>query len=158
MWGTGLHYGKERIRCAQIHTQLRRQQYGIFKPPEESVEKNTMGWWKYVLEATRGEVKNKMKQWNWDHIKALLASRTTYIRIYKKMVKSPELVTTEEQESVDLIHKKYAYEDILSWRKLANASLKDEEEKDKFEAKVTNFFNTLFSDKVCYFHIMVTYN
>jgi hypothetical protein len=93
-----------------------------------------------------------MKQWNWDSIKSLLASRASYIEIYKKLAKNPELVTTEEQAVVDKIHKEYTYEDILSWRRLANASIKDENDKDKFEAKVTTFFTNLFSmDKVCLF-------
>lgn len=79
--------------------------YGVFKLPEESVETNPVAWWKYCFEVTRTEIRKKMKQWNWDNMKKLLAARTSYIAIYKKLVKTPELITPEEQELVDNVHK-----------------------------------------------------
>jgi hypothetical protein len=47
---------------------------------------------------------------------------------------------------LEAIHREYSYEDLLSWRKLANASV----EVDKnvpIEKKVANFFNSWFAPK-----------
>lgn len=92
-------------------------------------------------------------RWSWEYISERLKARGVYTAVYKKFLVSGEKdLTEDEAEAMDLIHRKYSYEDLLSWRRLVNASIradekkkKDLETKKKEAATKKGFFSRLFS-------------
>lgn len=69
-------------------------------------------------------------------------------------------LTVQEQAVLDSIHRKYPYEDLLSWRRLVYASKRAKEDRKKrLETKkneTKSFFNRWFGSKQVHYLILYT--
>eukprot|EP01126_Amoeba_proteus_P024051 TRINITY_DN2416_c0_g2_i3.p1 TRINITY_DN2416_c0_g2~~TRINITY_DN2416_c0_g2_i3.p1 ORF type:complete len:1216 (-),score=264.47 TRINITY_DN2416_c0_g2_i3:36-3185(-) len=87
-------------------------------------------WWKYAYRAVKQDVSKKLNQWSWATIKSRRKNRIQYIDLYKKY-KKKEYMDTEEEEDLSFLHRILPYEDIILYRKLANASIRREKKKQQ---------------------------
>jgi len=83
---------------------------------------NPMDWWKFAFSSVIDEVGKKLASWKWTNIKKHGMRRDQYISFYLKSL-TDDLGPAEEQV-FETIHRQESYDDILSWRKLANAKKK----------------------------------
>jgi len=96
--------------------------------PSVSVEQDPMAWWSYAYRAAIQQVDLK---WNWDFMNERINHRGLYIDLYKivRAKGGVEQLTESERTLFDQVQKRYPYEDLLSWRKLANAAFAYDEAK-----------------------------
>lgn len=137
IWRYGFHIDKK------IHIV---KYAGKKSPAKGTALTEPMPWWNYALEMVQEDVRENIKRWNWSWIKSRLDARTVYLDLYKQDLKGEKL-SPEDAIKLEAIHREYSYDDLISWRKLANASI----EVDKnvpIEKKVASFFNSWFSPKV----------
>jgi len=116
----------------------------VSKRPREIVPVSPQSWWLYAFSMTQDDVRNRQNHWNWDWMRIRLQARRTYLELYKKVVKQEELSVLEESQ-LESIHREYSYDDLLSWRKLVNASIEVEE--IPLGKKIVNFFRSLSTSK-----------
>jgi len=135
------------IDLAQWYTSyFNKLEYSKNNPPAVSIKEDPMEWWKFSISAKIKDIKQNHEQWNWNIIKSRIADRVQYVKLYKiQKIGGHDKMSSEHKNILNEIEKKYNYEDLSNWRKLAQASLKLDKQKGLVKPKT--FFTTLFGSE-----------
>jgi len=102
--------------------------YLKFRPPAQLLPRVAPKiWWVYVFRAISSEIHARNQKWTWAYIKQRSIDRNDYIELYKK--KRNDKMSSKEVKQLEDLEKKLPYEDILLYRKLANAAFNREKQK-----------------------------
>jgi len=96
---------------------------------KSSLPKDAMARWRFALNIVKKEIRKKRQQWTWDAIKQRSRDRENYMYLYKQS-KTAHLDEEEEDQLRQLTYN-LSYDDIILYRKLANAAIKREQKKKK---------------------------
>jgi len=109
-------------------TNWNRKNNSVIPPPPPGA--SPLELWSYAFKAATQQLDLK---WNWDYISTRLYHRTQYIELYKQLREkgSLEKLADDQKKKFEFIQRKYTFEDLLSWRKLANAAFKYEDDQRK---------------------------
>lgn len=90
--------------------------------------------WVYAIRAVSSEISAKNEKWTWAYIQQRSTDRQAYIELYKK--KRQDKMSNDDKKSLENLERKLSYEDLLLYRKLANAAFNREKKKaDEERAK-----------------------
>jgi vacuolar protein sorting-associated protein 13A/C len=99
--------------------------FAKFRPVGGRPTDDPFAWWSYGIRAVQKLVKEKKKKRGWEYISQRRTDRISYISLYKKFKKND----SEDQNILLALEKKLPYDDIILYRKLANASIMHEKKK-----------------------------
>eukprot|EP01129_Flabellula_baltica_P011592 TRINITY_DN510_c0_g1_i5.p1 TRINITY_DN510_c0_g1~~TRINITY_DN510_c0_g1_i5.p1 ORF type:complete len:2967 (-),score=626.80 TRINITY_DN510_c0_g1_i5:1646-10546(-) len=113
--------------------------------PNSSPKEEPDVWWKYLISGMKDKVESEREKWSYKYYKERSRAQQEYMEIYKKK-KLDKKLNSNEQRFQDEIERKYPFDDLITWRKLANASLQMEKEHRDAQPK-QGFFAGLFGKK-----------
>lgn len=94
--------------------------------PAERPTKNPRGWWKYAMHAVID--KNRRSRISWKLLQKRKQDRIEYIKLYKKFLRVPweSPLTDEDTDRFNALEMYYSVDDLIFFRKLANAEIAEE--------------------------------
>jgi vacuolar protein sorting-associated protein 13A/C len=110
-----------------------------YRPPAgASPSKNPRAWWNYAIEAVRNDVRQKNERWTWEWIHQRKVDRNRYLEVFKKkQLEGEKKLSSAEKDSLAELEGRLSYDDIILYRKLANAAVQREKklEKERLDAE-----------------------
>eukprot|EP01122_Echinamoeba_exundans_P003714 TRINITY_DN1378_c0_g1_i1.p1 TRINITY_DN1378_c0_g1~~TRINITY_DN1378_c0_g1_i1.p1 ORF type:complete len:3355 (-),score=763.88 TRINITY_DN1378_c0_g1_i1:110-10174(-) len=134
--GLGLNSGQYRrmLDLVDLFTLYSRNlPYLKFRPPTGTTpSKNPRAWWNYAIEAVRNDVRQKNERWTWEWIHQRKVDRNQYLEVFKKkQLQGEKKLSTAEKDSLAELESRLSYDDIILYRKLANAAVQREKKLEK---------------------------
>ncbi|CAM1500416.1 Fc.00g095780.m01.CDS01 [Cosmosporella sp. VM-42] len=108
-----------------FHYFIRHQEYKKYQPKGVKPEEDPRAWFKFAGDAVLSKIHDRNKRWSWDYFRERRDDRKRYIELFKKR-KQQQQLTPEENDDLDKLEWKLAYEDLRFWRSLARNQLKKE--------------------------------
>lgn len=94
--------------------------------PKVAVKDDPLAWFRYAATTVLDGVKEKRRQWSWDHIQKHIIDQKQYVELYKKWYRSgssDQEFTYEQRTTFNSIQTEYSYEQLLFFRSLAKKQL-----------------------------------
>lgn len=108
------------------------KRHAIDDRPLVKPSKDPRAWWKYTINLIIADIREKRKAWSWDRMMEYRRDRHFYRFIYKKRRQlGKRRLKDDEKAQLELIERKYSYDDIILFRKLANMDKKKEKREGK---------------------------
>ncbi|KAG0173105.1 hypothetical protein DFQ30_008890 [Apophysomyces sp. BC1015] len=131
---------RDAIRMVDLfHSYLKKQKYQNLHPPSHMTPRsNPSEFFQFAGEAVLSEIRERNRQWTWDHFKERRDDRLKYLECYVAQKLGQE--TPEQVEQLNILERKLSYEDIRFYRSISKSRLKREkaileaEEKRRQEA------------------------
>lgn len=113
---------KDILQIAEVLRQFNLSKEYIRFRPLKNFEEDPAGWIRYAGQVVLYKVHKKREQWTWDYLLARRKDRLRYIQLYNM---GPKSLTGNELEEFNELEKKYSFEDLKFFRKLAKAEQKE---------------------------------
>lgn len=96
-----------------------------YRPAKRPTE-NPRGWWKYAMHAV--VEKNRRSRISWKTLQKRKQDKIEYIKLYKKFLRVPweSPLTDEDTNRFNALEVYYSVDDLIFFRKLANAEISEE--------------------------------
>lgn len=107
-----------------FHTFIRSQEYKSLRPKDDPKDA-PRAWFRYAGEAVLSKIRERNRRWTPVFTIERRDSRLKYIFLYKKR-KRQEILTSEEQQTLNELEQTLSYEDLRFWMSLARSQLRKE--------------------------------
>eukprot|EP01129_Flabellula_baltica_P006490 TRINITY_DN2434_c0_g2_i1.p1 TRINITY_DN2434_c0_g2~~TRINITY_DN2434_c0_g2_i1.p1 ORF type:complete len:2913 (+),score=603.66 TRINITY_DN2434_c0_g2_i1:175-8913(+) len=120
--------------------------YLMYRPKKKSPEEHPKKWWEYAINSVKKEATEANERWSWARLSKRKQIRVQYITLYKKRKKGEKMSSKETSDLVTL-ETDLEYDDIILYRKLANASIEREIQKQKEADSQRSWFGRMWGGK-----------
>ena len=108
-----------------FHYFIRHQEYKRMQPKNSTPKEDPRAWFQFAGNAILNKIHERNRKWSWDYFRERRDDRLRYIELFKKK-KQQQQLSPEENEDLDKLERKLAYDDLRFWRSLARNQLKKE--------------------------------
>ncbi|KAF7732148.1 hypothetical protein EC973_006403 [Apophysomyces ossiformis] len=117
-----------------FHSYWKKQKYQKLHPPSHMTPRsNPREFFKFAAEAVLSEIRERNRQWTWDHFKERRDDRLRYLECY--VAQQLGHATPEQLDELNQLERRLSYEDIRFYRSISRNRLKREKAKLAAEEK-----------------------